>query len=711
MFRAPSRKAHHQDVRSLFPSESPKLFLNPASFDDFGSSLVSEREYDSDAQFVSTPKHAAQGSPRPVTTSGRTLSSSGRDYNKMGLNNTTEPLRFFPTPDIGGLSDKDGGFFNAGKELPGSDFVFSKLHDSQTQNIPTLDGKGKVIDLPRPASPIGSAMDGSRYNRISGETISLPDWQQAFFAPSEGAVGTLRPLANNNLNSSNGQQPTLPQQNHQLTLAHRSTGGQLAQPGSLDMLNEHISDIIVEKRRHSVKHPGPIGSIAARLASAESSDSPTEYIPELIIEKRRRQTSIPGVRSIHLCDLDISRVLASSSSITPPNLSQTQSFDENRREYTPSSRSISDQDGSQAWQKSAEKIEMPTRMVSQREYVSSIYSRSTWSASASIDSMRPHPSGFGSIIYEQTEPEKRSSAMTPAIQSSVASSRNSDSEEEKGAIITTKEPQKSKFTEHFDLDYQTPLEVVFPYAPRKISIGWMSGGRRLGYGYTMVGTDEDDERSSPKDSYSLAESERDHAPNELSTEDEFQEHAEKRHTGQQEQIPTLGGTSTHVHDIDYHAYQRRWSGATTLLRKVKTKESTGSDSTSRSLWTRLSSHARRNRCADNAKFADQGPRPSFESTQRAKRSHRTKTLSLIERPTRKHTRIWTKIRHLRSLQMIRRHATDDSSKRELGSSAESSLSNVHCSTLKSDTSEIENIDGGKRRASAAQGEIHTAVVI
>lgn len=671
---------------------------------------MSEREYDSDAQFVSTPKHAAQSSPRPVTTtSGRTLSSSGRDYNKTGLNNATEPFRFFPTPDIGGLSDKkDGGFFNADKELSGSDFVFSKLHDPQAQNIPTLNGKGKVIDLPRPASPIGSAMDGPRYNGISGETISLPDWQQAFFAPSEGAVGTLRPLAKNDLNASNGQQPTQSQQNYQLTLAHGSTDGQLARLGSLDMLNEHTSDIVVEKRRHSVKHPGPIGSIAARLASAESSDSPTEYIPEIIIEKRRRQTSIPGVRSIHLCDLDISRVLASSSSITPPNLSQTQSFDENRRENTPSSRSISDQDDSQAWQKSAEKIEMPTRMASQREYVSSIYSRSTWSASASIDSMRPHPSGFGSIIYEQTEPEKRNSAMTPAIQSSVASSRNSDSEE-KGAIITTKEPQKSRFTEHFDLDYQTPLEVVFPYAPRKISIGWMSGGRRLGYGYTMVGTDEDDEQSSPKDSYSLVESERDHAPNELSTEDEFQEHAEKRHTEQQEQIPALEGTSTHVHDIDYHAYQRRWSGATTLLRTVKTKESTGSDSTSRSLWTRLSSHARRNRCVANAKFADQGPRLSFESTHRAKRSHRTKTLSLIERPTRKHTRILTKIRHLRRLQVIRRHATDNSSNQELGSSTESSLSNVHCSTLKSDTSEVENIDGEKRRASAAQGEIHAAV--
>jgi hypothetical protein len=120
---------------------------------------------------------------------------------------------------------------------------------------------------------------------------------------------------------------------------------------------------------------------------------------------------------------------------------------------------------------------------------------------------------------------------------------------------------KSRFTEQFDLNRSiTSLGSVAMSngvtSPRKVSIGWMSGGRRLGYGYTVVDGDRDE--TAEKDS-GKASSARWESP-----------------------------TKPHIAHIIDRLRVSRWSGATALIRPSNASDSASCDSVVNSrTWRRF----------------------------------------------------------------------------------------------------------------------------
>lgn len=655
---------------------------------------MSEGVYDSDAQFVTTPQRVGQSPERPSTTAsvGQRLSLTRRDNNQLRLSDLSEQSRELEVSNDTDLSPKR----RRHSEEPGeprsrSGSPCSTRRNSQLQAIPVSNSEVRETDTPRSASSTESAIDHPIYKKVAGGVVSFSQSPQSLLTAHNTELRTLTPLSNNVSEASNEGDSTLSQPVQNLGIVPRSINSRLAS-GSSDSQNERMSEIVVEKRRRQ-RGPGRVPtSIDERLASTGSSDSPNERMSEIIVDKRRRQTSLPEVRSIHLFDLNISKVLASPS-ITPRNLSQSDSLEGNQ-ENAPSLRSVSDQGGAYAWEKRAEKAALTTRTASRSGYVSSVHSqRSTSSANASIEHLMPTACGFGAMNYRLNGSERTCSSTGDDI-TLPASNLNSI----EGNESTAKKPRKSRFTERFDLDCPVPLNFLAPHTEscgdggtRKISIGWMSGGRRLGYGYTMVDGNEESNPTSSQDSKSPLESGTDNAPDKPPVEDECRENVEKQPTVQKEETSSmLRESSVHTQATD-NTCQRRWSGATTLLRAVKTKESTGSASTTRSLWTKLATHARRDRngrvrIPDNASAAE-SPGPSAESLN-TERDHHKKTWSLSAR---KHARLWAGIHHLKRLRLRRRSATDNECDQEKRHSVGDTF-----------------LSGGQHRPAVQQNEIEDA---
>ncbi|RAK80704.1 uncharacterized protein BO72DRAFT_525169 [Aspergillus fijiensis CBS 313.89] len=101
-------------------------------------------------------------------------------------------------------------------------------------------------------------------------------------------------------------------------------------------------------------------------------------------------------------------------------------------------------------------------------------------------------------------------------------------------------------------------------SPRKVSVGWMSGGRRLGYGYTLVSAAEENDRPSKEQSGPCAinGSSQDATP-ETDTQTEKATLVEDQ--PQQQDITSLSkkaGTGLDISSIIGHINLRSWSGAT-----------------------------------------------------------------------------------------------------------------------------------------------------
>ncbi|RHZ58858.1 uncharacterized protein CDV56_108132 [Aspergillus thermomutatus] len=285
----------------------------------------------------------------------------------------------------------------------------------------------------------------------------------------------------------------------------------------------------------------------------------TEHSPELLITKRRQRhpVSTSEGQSIHLTDMNISKMLASAST-SPRILSASQSSDEN----PPGSNS-----GTWTAQYQGGSLGAPARIltpfwdagvlklgVQDARQASSCYSPRTSSASADV------PANIEKTNVNQNKREINCSRTPFAALSLDASSRSVPLSETNvpslhdGSLGKT-DALKSRFTEQFDLNRSiTSLGSVAMSSgmtsPRKVSIGWMSGGRRLGYGYTLVDGDKDDtaEKESSKAS----------------------------------------SIKPHISNIIDRLRVHRWSGATALIRPSNASDSASCDSVINSpSWFRL----------------------------------------------------------------------------------------------------------------------------
>ncbi|KAJ5725724.1 uncharacterized protein N7483_007081 [Penicillium malachiteum] len=212
------------------------------------------------------------------------------------------------------------------------------------------------------------------------------------------------------------------------------------------------------------------------LASSESLPGPST---NLVVPKIRQDShsarSFTDPRSVHLSELGISNKLAfhsQSSQIMSCGPSLTQLVRPNRAGlFTNSSQENIQlrQKGSASALSVNEQIHKPTGLRD----VSSCYSQvspSSGNVSLGDQSVRN---------LTQKAPNK-----SPGIQETMSS------ESEVANIPAPRNTLLSRFREHCDPDSpispQSQSLAIGHVSPRKISIGWMSGGRRVGYGYSPV---------------------------------------------------------------------------------------------------------------------------------------------------------------------------------------------------------------------------------
>lgn len=229
------------------------------------------------------------------------------------------------------------------------------------------------------------------------------------------------------------------------------------------------------------------GSGDTRTTDTMSSDSVTRHSSTMVAKKRQQHVllsrSLSDSRSVHLGDMDISQALASPS-MSPLLLSQNQLVDERRREDVPGKPSVSEDSGAAKFQ------------PNHNEGTSFHRPRSSDSTAHSLHHPQPKACGFSPIEKCLTKLERQSTGSRSLGYDGLsdaycARTRRSESNAAAAQAL------KSKFIESFEKDTSSAEQGIAreesgngETAPRRVS-GWMSGGRRVGYGYSMVDPDQE----------------------------------------------------------------------------------------------------------------------------------------------------------------------------------------------------------------------------
>jgi hypothetical protein len=408
---------------------------------------MSERGYDSDAQFISTPTHLADN-VKAAASIGRQSVPPAQPYRNGGNSLFADEKRpLYQHTEVSLSSPEHEGW------SPQAMHGFFISHEPKVQSP-------KARGSPRPSARINDEATPGENNANCGAV------------PIASASAT-------SLNLFDGRDiipPTLQEQP--------------GPPGRGSNVPDHPLNLVIPS---------------------------TEQASELLITKRRQrhQVSISEDQSIHLTDLNISKMLASAST-SPRILSPSQSSYENPHGSNSGTWAAQYQGGSlgsparvltPVWDGGVLKL-----AVQDARQASSCYSPRTSSASADA------PADIEKTNMNQNGREISRSRTPFAALSPNASSRNVPFSETHvpsldGGSLGKTDALKSRFTEQFDLNRSiTSLGSVAMSngmtSPRKVSIGWMSGGRRLGYGYTVVDEDKDEtaEKESGKTSSTRGES-------------------------------------------------------------------------------------------------------------------------------------------------------------------------------------------------------------
>ncbi|KAJ5711548.1 hypothetical protein N7488_005704 [Penicillium malachiteum] len=390
------------------------------ALENYGSSLMSERGYDSDAQYITTPRRGDHLGRSPGSRPFRRMelsdlieqSQERSEAERWALENDRDVsqsqesafgMHFIPTPP---------------STLRGPPTTFHTALDTDESKIQP---GGSVTDDKPQLGPVTNA-DFVR---------SLPSLSSTHYDVSHSAHSPVI-----NISETNSGRDLMSDWNQFLKMSRERYG--LGSSGSL---------------------PGPSTN--------------------LVVPKRRQEShsarSFTDPCSVHLSELGISNKLAShseSSQIMSCGPSLTELVRPNRAGlFTNSS-----QENIQLRQNTStsalsvnEQVHKPTGLRD----VSSCYSQvSPSSGNVSL--------GEWSIRnLTQKTPNK-----SPAIQETMSS------ESEVANIPAPRNTLLSRFREHCDADTPGPPQsrslAIGHISPRKISIGWMSGGRRVGYGYSPV---------------------------------------------------------------------------------------------------------------------------------------------------------------------------------------------------------------------------------
>ncbi|KAJ5172460.1 hypothetical protein N7492_005053 [Penicillium capsulatum] len=402
------------------PSRSmvPKPSVNLAGF-EVGSSLMSERGYDSDAQFISTPNRA--------------------DY--LGRSPTNRALHRIELSD---LIEQSHERSETERWLASGSPNFPESHESAfgMRFIPTPNGtlRGASSHFHTPQETRGSQIPG----QASAENGDPQD--------QDKRTHNIRSAPSLSSPNEDELSPTInvPSAINEATL-----------------ISDWKNFLRASRQRYG-------------LASSGSLPPPS---PELVVPKTR-QTSHSGrsftdPRSIHLSEMGISKQLASQSMSSgsfsfSPSIAKLVQGNQHRALTTPS------QENMQMRQKSSTSTASQPGarvQVAHSRDPSSFYSRQS-SALAGVPSS-------GSQSLRQSE--DRGANNKADVKGRPTTNHAIDD-----SIPPPDHRVLSRFREHCDsgslpLRGKSRVNGINALAsPRKVSIGWMSGGRRVGYGYSLV---------------------------------------------------------------------------------------------------------------------------------------------------------------------------------------------------------------------------------
>lgn len=359
---------------------------------------------------------------------------------------------------------------------------------------------------------------------------------------------------------------------------------------------------------------------------------------EIMVPKRRQQpTRSPSdCNSLHLDDMNIPHALASpslmSSSITPRLLSQNQLVDENRRDSVLGSRSASDSSAAARRESNQH----------QRDISSSFYSPG--SSSSSVPAGNPPPSTWGHSGIEKylhklyRQAGSRSLGFDgPGSYLRARFSEASESSAAESSNAATIEVLRSSYIDGFEKDAAVDdvgtSETRDGATTRKVSAGWMSGGRRIGYGYSMVTPDE-------------------------------KENIGSQAGGSRSTSAAAYGSSVSVNTIPSmisRLSQRQFSGTDASLKAPTSKDPTEADSFSSPIWARVANRMKsRNGSAFNSTRTIPGHWPVSGSEHGSGRQRSPpKRMSILENKDGGLLRRMTRIYSASSLQTRRRNATEN----------------------------------------------------
>ncbi|OJZ87206.1 hypothetical protein ASPFODRAFT_59653 [Aspergillus luchuensis CBS 106.47] len=454
-----SREARDQRVRPkndrrksgspAFPFSS--RFASPgervATPDDIGSSFMSERGYDSDAHFINTPKQISHTRDHPCNP--RILEEAAVSPLRREMEQGMPYVQAY-SPELEDL-----------ESAPCADPT------TREESQSALRSKSQVscmTQLSQGSSAFHGTDDGSRRVRVARRQRGMAG------NPVQGKI-------------KNG--PVYPKQHG---------------------YRPHLRMASPDPGIHGSGYLTPVSPVP--FSYATSADSLVGPSSQISVRKRRRQPPagpIPDNCSVHLGDLNIPTTLASRST-SPRMLSPKQSFDENRWASTAgtwnASQPFHDFSGFGAG-KAPDAYATGPRPRGPVNQASSCYSQKTSLSSTddrvgSIDrrilnqanTIQPHEP----IASFNCSPRSLESSLVNGHYAPIADQDADKFEAQKNMFSERFEPARSLSSPaHGHNDADTDLAP-----PRKVSVGWMSGGRRLGYGYVLVpandGADEPPEK-------------------------------------------------------------------------------------------------------------------------------------------------------------------------------------------------------------------------
>ncbi|KAL1999263.1 hypothetical protein VTN02DRAFT_4807 [Thermoascus thermophilus] len=479
----PSRLSRRQDkhrIRSFFRSvESTAASGSFAQECSLGSGLVSDRAYDSDAQYISTPKGSGQlAEPGSAGKSSRKSPKSLPDVLEAALEKPSEPSH------IERIEEGDTPFNSQGNE-----------------NI-TLDSTGDNRLVSASTTDLPSSREASA-RRTSANEESLQELTKLV----ENKPSTALRTADDATSETSDEQARHADVSLEASERREIQSSTRMKPGRDAIRSDGNAECRIGR------------SVTCPLALTGSQNSLAES--QLLLRARgRRGYSTPVERvsernSIHLCDMDISKRLAPSS-VTPVGLSQDQSSGSNQR--------IAHSNFGSAVSHGHEDLEAvalelgSTRLVQTNNRgrdASSVYLSQTSSLppSRAGSSNRLQLKTPGPVYTEDriTLPKRRGSGtglrcysplhseLPSLIQQSNITGTETPTTGEHSPVPESKTAQ-SKFTEQLEASSASIPDVLLVQPdgdpntarPRRVSVGWMSGGRRLGYGYSFVANSGDE---------------------------------------------------------------------------------------------------------------------------------------------------------------------------------------------------------------------------